>query len=143
MRNIRNTWNIALFMHLFVFHIAAVFRNILLMRNIRSSSTSGMFRMFRMFRFPRGYGQIARPGIFEPRPPVAPERVITLAQLLGLDAVRLEQAGQPPRIQLLAAQRAPRRLFHRVQGFEQLGRGESISSPIVEYALNVAEEPHS
>src|SRR5215218_1977324 len=143
MRNIRNMWNIALFMRLFVFRIAAVFRNILSMWNIRSRSISGMFRMFRMFRFLRGCRQIPRPGILEALPPVAPEGALTLAQLLGLRAVRLEQAGQPPRIKRLAAERAPRRLFHHVQGFEQPAGRELVTTLIVEDASNVAEEPYS
>src|SRR5918999_5364688 len=132
MRNIRNTWNIALFMRLFVFRIAAVFRNILSMWNIRSRSISGMFRMFRMFRFLRRCRQIPRPGILEALPPVAPEGVLTLAQLLGLHAVRLEQAGQPPRIKRLVAEGAPRGFFHGLQGFEQLAGGESVTTLVIE-----------
>src|SRR5687767_12353110 len=132
MRNIRNTWNIAIFMRLFVFHMTGVFRNILLMWNIRSRSVGGMFRMFHVFRFSQGRRQIAHPSILKTSPPVSPERALTLAQLLGLDAVRLEQAGQPPRVERLAAERAPRGLFHRVQGFEQLARGEPVTTLIVE-----------
>src|SRR5215207_6459835 len=143
MRNIRNMRNIAIFMLGFMFHVAAVFRNILYMRNIRSRSISAVFRMFHVFRFSWGWEHIPRPGIFEVRRPVAPEGALTLAQLLGLHAVRLEQAGQPPRVQRLAAERAPRGLFHHVQGFEQLARGESVTTLVIEDVPNVAEESYS
>src|SRR5215217_5039787 len=133
-------WNIALFVRAFVFHIAFVFRNILFKWNIGSRPISGMFRLFHVFRFSRGRGQIPRPGIFEARTPVSSKGVITLAQLLGLHAVRLEQAGQPPRVKRLAAERAPRGLFHHVQGFEQLARGESVTTLIIKHAPNIAEE---
>src|SRR5215207_3910974 len=114
MRNIRNKWNIGIFMLGFMFHVAAVFRNILYLRNIRSRSISAVFRMFHVFRFSRGWEHIPRPGIFEARPPVASEGALTRAQLLGLHTIRLEQAGQPPRVQRLAAEGAPRCLFYRV-----------------------------
>src|SRR5215207_4003813 len=136
-------WNIALFVRAFVFHIAFVFRNILFKWNIGSRPISGMFRLFHVFRFSRGRGQIPRPGIFEARTPVSSKGVITLAQLLGLHAVRLEQAGQPPRVKRLAAERAPRGLFHHVQGFEQLARGESVTTLVIEDVPNVAEESYS
>src|SRR5829696_1849673 len=143
MRNIRNTWNIALFMRHFVFHITAVFRNILFMWNMSSRSGGGMFQMFHVFRFFRERRQIPYPGIFEARPPVSSEGVITLAQLLGLHTVRLEQTGQPPPVQRFAAERAPRGLFHHVQGFEQLARGEPVTTLVIEDIPNVAEESYS
>ena len=89
-RNTRYTRNIALFMRVVVFQVIFATWNTRTARNIRTCSTSGMFRLFLMFRVLGGSGKIPRPCVLEPRATVAPERVLAFAYFLGLDTVGFE-----------------------------------------------------